>query len=165
MKPTRTYNTMNWKYFALGLAASAMVLSSCTPERSGATGWAYNDTSNGGFEKRMYAGQETAPGLVFIEGGTFTMGQVEDDLTMNWDNIPRRVTVPSFYMDETEVTNHFWLEYISWLNRVYGSSYPEIVERALPDTAAWRNKLAYNEPMVNYYLRHPAYRDYPVVGV
>ena len=69
MKPTRTYNTMNWKYFALGLAASAMVLSSCTPERSGATGWAYNDTSNGGFEKRMYAGQETAPGLVFIEGG------------------------------------------------------------------------------------------------
>ena len=39
------------------------------------------------------------------------------------------------------------------------------MERALPDTAAWRNKLAYNEPMVNYYLRHPAYRDYPVVGI
>ena len=39
------------------------------------------------------------------------------------------------------------------------------MERALPDTASWRNKLAYNELMVNYYLRHPAYRDYPVVGV
>ena len=25
--------------------------------------------------------------------------------------------------------------------------------------------MAYNEPLVNYYLRHPAYRDYPVVGV
>ena len=93
------------------------------------------------------------------------MGQVDDDLNYAWDNIPRRVSVSSFYMDETEVTNQFWLEYVWWLQRVYGSSYPEIVERALPDTAAWRNKLAYNEPMVNYYLRHPAYRDYPVVGV
>ena len=93
------------------------------------------------------------------------MGQVDDDLNYAWDNIPRRVSVSSFYMDETEVTNQFWLEYVWWLQRIYGSSYPEIVERALPDTAAWRNKLAYNEPMVNYYLRHPAYRDYPVVGV
>ncbi|MGB1945093.1 MAG: SUMF1/EgtB/PvdO family nonheme iron enzyme, partial [Flavobacteriales bacterium] len=94
-----------------------------------------------------------------------TMGQVDDDLNYAWDNIPRRVSVSSFYMDETEVTNQFWLEYLWWLQRIYGSSYPEIVERALPDTASWRNKLAYNEPMVNYYLRHPAYRDYPVVGV
>jgi formylglycine-generating enzyme required for sulfatase activity len=156
---------MNWKYFALGLAASAMVLSSCRPERSGATGWAYNDTSNGGFEKQRFFEQSTPPGTIFIEGGTFTMGQVEDDLTMGWDNIPRRVTVPSFYMDEIEVTNHFWMEYVHWLNRVYGEDYPEVVRRALPDTLAWREKLAYNEPYVNYYLRHPAYRDYPVVGV
>lgn len=93
------------------------------------------------------------------------MGQVEDDLMGSWDNAPRRVTVSSFYMDETEVTNLFWLEYLTWLERVYGSSFPEIVERALPDTLAWREKLAYNEPLVKYYLRHPAYRDYPVVGI
>ena len=146
---------------ALGL----MTLSGCYYERSGATGWAYNFEANGGFERPSYFEQETGPGLIFVEGGTFTMGSVDDDLNYEWDNIPRRTTVSSFYMDETEVTNHFWLEYVTWLNRVYGSSYPEIVERALPDTAAWRNKLAYNEPMVNYYLRHPAYRDYPVVGV
>ena len=156
---------MNWKCYALGLFAFAFIFSGCTPERSGATGWAYNDTENGGFEKRPYYGQETAPGLVFIEGGTFTMGQVEDDLTSNWDNIPRRVTVPSFYMDEAEVTNSFWLEYLYWLNRVYGDSYREVVQRALPDTLVWREKLAFNEPYVDYYLRHPAYQDYPVVGV
>ena len=142
-----------------------MTLNGCYYERSGATGWAYNFEANGGFERPSYFEQETGPGLIFVEGGTFTMGSVDDDLNYEWDNIPRRTTVSSFYMDETEVTNHFWLEYVTWLNRVYGSSYPEIVERALPDTAAWRNKLAYNEPMVNYYLRHPAYRDYPVVGV
>ena len=93
------------------------------------------------------------------------MGQVEDDLMGSWDNSPRRVTVSTFYMDETEVTNHFWLEYLRWLERVHGESNPEIVDRALPDTLAWREKLAYNEPLVKYYLRHPAYRDYPVVGV
>ena len=156
---------MNWKFIALGFFASTLSFTSCTPERSGATGWAYNETSNGGFERRPYLGQETAPGLVFIEGGTFTMGQVEDDLTSNWDNIPRRVTVPSFYMDEVEVTNSFWLEYVYWLNRVYGETYREVVMRALPDTLVWREKLSFNEPYVDYYLRHPAYQDYPVVGV
>ena len=143
----------------------ALLLTGCIGDRSGATGWAYNDPANGGFERQPFFEQETAPGLVFIEGGTFTMGQVEDDLTYNWDNIPRRVTVPSFYMDETEVTNYYWLEYLSWLQRVYGNSYPEVVRRALPDTLVWREKLAFNEPHVDYYLRHPAYRDYPVVGI
>ena len=149
----------------LAVAVGLMTLNGCYYERSGATGWAYNFQDNGGFERTSYFEQETGPGLIFVEGGTYTMGQVDDDLTYAWDNIPRRTTVSSFYMDETEVTNHFWTEYLAWLQRIYGSSYPEIVERALPDTAAWRNKLAYNEPLVNYYLRHPAYRDYPVVGV
>ena len=149
----------------LSVAIGLMTLNGCYYERSGATGWAYNFESNGGFERTAYFEQETGPGLIFVEGGTFTMGQVDDDLTYAWDNIPRRTTISSFYMDETEVTNHFYLEYVNWLQRIYGSSYPEIVERALPVTAAWRNKLAYNEPIVNYYLRHPSYRDYPVVGV
>ncbi|MGB0149809.1 MAG: SUMF1/EgtB/PvdO family nonheme iron enzyme [Flavobacteriales bacterium] len=149
----------------LGTCVALLTLNGCYYERSGSTGWAYNFTDNGGFERPAYFEQETGPGLIFIEGGTYTMGQVDDDLNYAWDNIPRRVSVSSFYMDETEVTNQFWLEYLWWLQRIYGSSYPEIVERALPDTASWRNKLAYNEPMVNYYLRHPAYRDYPVVGV
>jgi gliding motility-associated lipoprotein GldJ len=144
---------------------SAVILSSCSGSGSGATGWAYNDSENGGFQQLPYLGQETGPGLVFVEGGTFTMGQVEDDLTGSWDNIPRRVTVSSFYMDEVEVTNYYWLEYLFWLNRVYGEGYPEVVERAKPDTLVWRDPRAYNEPYVNYYLRHPAFRDYPVVGV
>ena len=149
-----------WLFFG----AATLSLSSCYHQESGVTGWAYNWEVNGGFEKTPYFEQMTGPGLVFIEGGTFTMGQVDDDLEFNWDNQARRTTVSSFYMDETEVTNHDYLEYIYWLQRVYPNN-SEIVERALPDTAAWRNKLAYNETMVKYYLRHPAYRDYPVVGV
>ncbi len=156
---------MNWRLSTFTVIALATLISGCSGERSGATGWAYNSSQNGGFERQPFFEQETAPGLVFIEGGTFTMGQVEEDLSMEWDNIPRRVTVSSFYMDETEVTNSFWLEYLFWLQRVYGDSYPEVVDRALPDTLVWREKLSFNEPFVDYYLRHPAYRDYPVVGI
>jgi formylglycine-generating enzyme required for sulfatase activity len=147
------------------LLGSVIVLSSCQKERSSATGWAYNDPENGGFERVQFTEQETGPGLVLVEGGTFTMGRVEDDLNFTGDAVPRRVTVSSFYMDETEVTNLYWLEYLHWLDRVYGDTYPEIVDKALPDTLVWRELLEYNEPYVEYYLRHPSYRDYPVVGV
>jgi formylglycine-generating enzyme required for sulfatase activity len=142
-----------------------IVLVSCSPERSPTIGWAYNDPSNGGIDKAPYEEMETGPGLVFIEGGTFTMGRTEQDVTYEWNNIPRRVTVPSFYMDETEVSNFSYLEYLWWTSRVFGPTYPDVYYKALPDTLVWREKLAYNEPYVEYYLRHPAYRDYPVVGV
>ena len=140
-------------------------LFSCQQERSPITGWAYNDPTNGGFEKMPYEEQETGPGLVLIEGGSFTMGRTEQDVTYEWNNVPRRVTVCSFYMDETEVSNFSYLEYLYWTNRIFATDFPEIYYLALPDTLVWREKLAYNEPMVDYYLRHPSYRDYPVVGI
>lgn len=147
-------------------AAVMLLATSCFHERSNTTGWAYNDPSNGGFEKIPYQDQETGPGLVLIEGGTFTMGRTEDNVTYSWDNIPRRVTVSSFYMDETEISNFNWLEYLHWTYRVFApNDFYEVYRKALPDTLVWREKLAYNEPFVDYYLRHPAYRDYPVVGV
>jgi len=140
-------------------------LVSCGYEQSSITGWNYNDSRNGGFQKVPFLEQETGPNLVLIEGGTFAMGRVIDDVQYEWHNVPRRVTVSSFYMDETEITNMHWLEYLYWLNRIFGLDYPEVVKKALPDTLVWRRKLSYNEPYVDYYLRHPAYRDYPVVGV
>jgi formylglycine-generating enzyme required for sulfatase activity len=157
--------TVSKMFFGVAAIAVASILTSCDKERSGATGWAYNDEKNGGFERQDYIEQETGPGLVLVEGGTFTMGRVEDDLNFAWDNIPRRVTVSSFYMDETEVTNQYWNDYLHWLKLVYGDTYPELINRALPDTNIWREVTEYNEPYVDYYLRHPAYRDYPVVGV
>ena len=39
------------------------------------------------------------------------------------------------------------------------------IQKALPDTLVWRRPMAYNEPYVQYYFRHPSYNDYPVVGV
>jgi len=67
-------------------------------------------------------------------------------------------------MDQTEVRNVDYREYLHWIQRVF-IDYPEVYRNALPDTLVWRSALAYNEPYVQYYFRHPAYNNYPVVGV
>ena len=156
---------MKFNKFTMVLIAFSLLFTvACKKEKSASTGWNYNDSKWGGFEKHEYAGQETGPGLVLVHGGTFTMGSSENDITVDHNNIERKVTVPSFYMDETEVTNNHYREYVYWLKRVY-VDYPEVGINALPDTNVWRNRLAYNEPYVDLYYRHPAYQDYPVVGV
>lgn len=140
-------------------------LNSCSENLSPTTGWEYNNPDNGGFEVALdYYEQETGPGLVLVEGGSFTMGRIEEDVLYDWNNVPRKVTVSSFYMDETEVRNVDYREYLYWLKRVF-VDYPEVVRRALPDTLVWRSRLGYNEPYVEYYFRHPAYQNYPLVGV
>lgn len=163
-------NTTFRQIATLSVVGLAMVLASCSKlgngatSSSSATGWAYNDPEWGGFEYQSGYEQETGPGLVFIEGGTFIMGRVEQDVNWGWDNIPRRVTVASFYIDECEVSNANYREWLYWVSRVY-RNYPDQYKKALPDTLVWRRPLAYNEPYVENYLRHPAYADYPVVGV
>jgi len=128
------------------------------------TGWDYNNPDNGGFEVAMGAEQQTGPGLVLIEGGRFTMGEVTQDVLFDWNNKPRTVTVSSFYMDETEVRNIDYREYLFWLRRVYTDN-QEVYRRALPDTLVWRSPMGFNDPYVQYYFRHPSYNNYPVVGV
>lgn len=142
------------------------MLSSCKKEASPTTGWNYNDAKNGGFEVAPYEDQATGPGLVFIEGGTFVMGAMEEDVMKDWNNNPRRVSVASFYMDECEISNLDYREYLYWLERVFIPQDLKVVyDNAVPDENVWRDRLGYNEPDVEYYFRHPAFNTYPVVGV
>ena len=136
---------------------------SSSKNSSRATGW--NVDSKKGLSNKK---QEAGPGLIFVEGGTFTMGKVQDDVMHDWNNAATQQHVQSFYMDETEVTNFMYLKYLDWLKMVFPPSeenYKNIYEGASPDTLVWRNRLGYNETMTNNYLRHPSYAEYPVVGV
>jgi gliding motility-associated lipoprotein GldJ len=177
VKNTPIHRFMQKTMRNLTILVSCMVLlSSCKngglfkkkSASSDATGWNYNDKNEGGFKVTKAAEQGLGPGLVFVQGGTFTMGQTEEDVMGDWNNIPRRVSVPSFYMDRTEVSNLHYREYLHWLELAFPSDDPEnakIHEGALPDTLVWRSELSYNEPMVEYYFRHPGFNEYPVVGV
>lgn len=156
----------------ISFALSALLIGCSSGKRgnnvSQATGLEIN-SSKGGFQyKTNYKGQEAGPGLVFVPGGTFVKGKVQDDVMRDWNNAPVRVQVRSFFLDATEVTNLMYLEYLDWLERIYKKAegeYRNVYFAAVPDTMVWRNPLGFNEDMVNNYLRHPAFRDYPVVGV
>ncbi len=67
----------------------------------------------------------------------------------------------SLFIDECEVQNIDYLEFLYWTGR----NEPERYKSLLPDTLVDRHKLALCEPYVEYYLRHPAYFHYPVIGV
>jgi len=150
--------------------ASIAALSSCKSrggrsDVSPKTGVAYNDPNNGGLHINRKPQEAPGPGLVAIEGGTFVMGgSLNEDLGYTHDNLKRRVTVASFYIDQTEVSNADWLEYLFWIEQTFPEDGKRYYE-ALPDTLVWRSQLTYNEPYVNLYLRHPSFQDYPVVGV
>ncbi|MFT3795204.1 gliding motility lipoprotein GldJ [Flavobacterium sp.] len=151
-----------------GLTVTSCSKGSSSKNSSTATGWKINDKKGGFQYASNFKKQATGPGLVMVEGGTFTMGKVQDDVMHDWNNSPNQQHVQSFYMDETEVTNLMYMEYLDWLKRVFPpdqENYKNIYEGASPDTLVWRNRLGYNETMTNNYLRHPAYASYPVVGV
>ena len=153
--------------FALStvIAATLILAPSCGKKGgSQTTGFGYNSKKWGGFENHKYKGQETGPGLVLVPAGAFVMGSAEQDVLYEYNSVERKVTVNSFYMDEAEISNLQYGEYVYWLQKVF-ITYPEVYKQALPDTLCWRNRLAFNEPYVEYYFRHPAYKDYPVVGV
>ena len=153
--------------FSCLMVAALMVLASCGSGKgkSATTGWNLNDPKWGGFDASSATEQPTAPGLVFIEGGSFVMGHVAQDDHYKWDNVAHTVTVSSFYMDECEVSNLAYREFVYRMQRAYGEEQPEMVAAIMPDTAAWRDRLAWREGFVDYYFQSPNYNDYPVVGV
>ena len=153
--------------------AIAMILVGCHNRNSkdtvSLTGWSSKDKRNAGFsESKNYKGQQNPPGMVLIEGGTFTMGHVQDDVLFDWNTTPVQQQVRSFYMDENEVTNEEYVFYLDWMEQVFPPSdpnYEHIYTSALPDTLVWRDVLGFNELLTENYLRHPGYSQYPVVGV
>ena len=156
----------------LSTAISSLIVSCAKTDnydyKSRATGKDFNQKGGGFKVNTNFQDQETPVGTVFIEGGTFTKGKVQDDVMHDWNNSPTQLHVQSFYLDETEVTNLMYLEYLEWTKAIYSPNderYKYIYSGALPDTLVWRNRLGFNEVMTNNYLRHPAYRNYPVVGV
>jgi gliding motility-associated lipoprotein GldJ len=136
------------------------------------TGIPYNDsTVNNSMMVAKYIEMPNAPNMVFIEGGSFVMGITEEDVINLARNRVTRVSVPSFFMDRTEIANIHWLEFMNFFykNRdsiPAGMTFEEYAEEILlPDTTVWASEVAANDAYVKSYLRHPGFRLYPVVGV
>jgi sulfatase modifying factor 1 len=54
-------------------------------------------------------------GMTLIEGGAYIMGKSDEDNAQLQNAQARTVTVPSFYMDETEITNSEYKQFVYWV--------------------------------------------------
>lgn len=54
-------------------------------------------------------------GMTLINGGSFIMGKSDEDVAHVLDAQTKTVTVRSFYMDETEITNSEYRQFVFWV--------------------------------------------------
>lgn len=168
------------RILAILLVAISVTVVSCTGHGGGrkkgggtkkftsTTGWKPNDQKGWFFSGKKKPNVKAWPGMVFIEGGSFTMGLVKDDVMRDWNNTPKRMQVRSFYIGETEITNYQYREYLTWLKVVFPpeeEQYKHIYEGSVPDTEVFNNKLSRNDFDNETYLFSTEFSYYPVVGV
>ena len=222
------------------------------------------DMGNGeliGVQNRVEWYQPVPYGMLLIPQGSYTMGNTDQDVPGARVSKTKVVSVAAFYMDQTEITNNEYRQFVHWVRdsiarkilgeevseeeflntvniygedidpptinwyskfdwngeeerealevmflpdyeRFYGQKQLDTrklmfeyswidyqaaasrfnreqgqIDRSVfiktdiinvyPDTLAWVHDFtySYNEPMTNMYFWHPAYDDYPVVGV
>ncbi|HUH34704.1 MAG TPA: gliding motility lipoprotein GldJ [Moheibacter sp.] len=162
------------------LVAGSIAFTSCTGQGGGrkkgggtkkftsTTGWKPNDQKGWFFSGKKKPNVKAWPGMVFVEGGSFTMGLVKDDVMRDWNNSPKRMQVRSFFIGETEVTNYQYREYLTWLKVVFPpeeEQYKHIYHGSLPDPEVFNNKLSRNDFDNETYLFSQEFSYYPVVGI
>ncbi|MFK8007312.1 MAG: SUMF1/EgtB/PvdO family nonheme iron enzyme [Saprospiraceae bacterium] len=182
-------------------------------------------------------------GMVYVPSGTLHIGPSDQDVSQTYIQRPKSISIQGFYMDDTEITNNEWRQFVFWVrdslahtalgnvmddeetgeekidwemeidweseeledlyysgddrfagrkeldtrNFVYnyewynwqaaahnkdpdasrGSFILRDEANIYPDTLVWVRDFAYsyNEPFTRNYFWHPAFDDYPVVGI
>ena len=147
------------------LSIGAMLLQGCGGKKG---------ASDGGGDLIGVQGREgwvmTVPyGMVTCPSGTFHMGQADQDVPASQINLNKQVTIGGFYMDDTEITNNEYRQFVDVMLSdsldVLGEQY--IRTELYPDTTVWVKDFSHHmgDPMMEYYYAHPAFDEYPVVGV
>ncbi len=117
-----------------------------------------------------YGWTQTIPyGMVVAPSGTFHMGQTDENVPHSLNNQNRQITIGGFFMDDTEITNNEYRQFITVMltDSIDVLTEPYIMTELYPDTTVWMRDFAhhYGDPMMEYYYAHPAFDEYPVVGI
>lgn len=54
-------------------------------------------------------------GMVFIPQGSYTMGVGDEDISYGYVHKPKTISVSAFFMDETEITNNEYRQFVYWV--------------------------------------------------
>jgi gliding motility-associated lipoprotein GldK len=118
--------------------------------------------------------------MVPIQGGTFWMGQSDEDIAFTNSSDNKQITISEFYMDKYEVSNNKYRQFLQAVedpnkSLITNTNAPETAMQApkfdiatlKPDTTLWKKSYAYHygDPLMDFYFDHPAFDNYPVVGV
>ncbi len=95
---------------------TTLLLTNCGNRSSGGTsrltGLSFNDPKNGNYIRNSdFESQDPPLGMVAIEGGSFTMGQVQDDVMFDWNTTPKKLHVRSFLWmkQKLQIQNTFYM--------------------------------------------------------
>lgn len=124
--------------------------------------FSFNDKDTTSFRVTRVAKQIIGPNLKYIQGGRAVLGSQEQDVMAFRDNVERTVTIASFYMDETEISNNDYREFIFNMRKKVSA---DSILKLEPSEKVWAGSLSYNDVYDTYYYRFPGFNFYPVVGV
>uniref|UniRef100_UPI0030ED287F formylglycine-generating enzyme family protein n=1 Tax=uncultured Cyclobacterium sp. TaxID=453820 RepID=UPI0030ED287F len=169
------FENKNFQFsFFVAVALLGLLVSSCGQQSSrrtasnpggvsASTGAKYSfDEEDSAFQVFRLPREVIGPRLVFIQGGRAVLGSQEQDIMGFRDNVERTVTIASFYMDETEVTN---VDYKEFLFNIADSVSADSLKKLEPNENVWANAMSYNDVYSTYYFRYPGFNFYPVAGV
>jgi gliding motility-associated lipoprotein GldK len=120
---------------------------------------------------------QTVPfGMTTVPSGTFHMGQSDEDVAASHINYNKQVTIGGFYMDDTEITNNEYRQFVEAIQTDDTVGLGALSEefqimlsekKYYPDTTVWVRDFSHHmgDPMMEYYWIHPAFDNYPLVGV
>lgn len=172
------FSDKSWGMWAAALMiVGGSVLSSCnkTPgygrrtankpgKKSATTGaeFSFDEQDTTQFFVAKNAEQIPGPNLKFIQGGRAVLGSQEEDVMALRDNLERTVTVANFYMDETEITNNDYREFLFDMKKKVSA---DSLLKLEPSEDVWGGALSFNDMYQSYYFRFPGFNFYPVAGV
>ncbi|MBJ7883322.1 SUMF1/EgtB/PvdO family nonheme iron enzyme, partial [Gelidibacter salicanalis] len=98
-----------------------------------------------------------------IQVGRAVLGSQEEDVMAFRDNQERTVTLSNFYLDETEVTNNDYREYLFNMGKKVSA---DSLLKLEPKDNVWAGgEMSFNDMYQSYYFRFPGFNFYPVAGV
>jgi gliding motility-associated lipoprotein GldK len=129
-----------------------------------------------GVPKRTNWQQNLPLEMVAVKAGTFWMGQSDEDIAYSQSAFNKQITVSEFFMDKYEVSNNKYRQFLEAVRLgEFAYSTPTTLKDApqfnldeiLPDTTVWSTSFSYHygDPLMEFYFDHPAFDNYPVVGL
>ena len=116
------------KTWIMGLAAAAALLSSCMGSSNAAMAVGGELTGS-----RSTAFNEPAPfGMVLVPRGSLKLGEEETDSLWGSNAPYKEISVESFWMDDTEITNAEYRQFVHWVrDSIISPTLPMVVTRLI----------------------------------